>query len=502
MFYVDEVNPNTLMRKGIDAMLSSLDPYTNYIPEDEIEDYRTLSTGKYGGIGAITGRRAGKMLIIMPFNGSPAQEAGLKIGDQIQAIDGIKLDGKNTGQVSKLLKGQANTKVILTVKSVGQEPRQVEIVRQNIKIDNVPYYGMVDEKVGYIKLTDFTQNASREVQNALEKLKSEGATQLILDLRGNPGGLLSEAVNISNLFIDRDLEVVSTKGKIKEWNKSYRASRAPVDTEIPIVVLMNGRSASASEIVSGVIQDYDRGILVGQRTFGKGLVQATRRLSYNSQLKVTTAKYYIPSGRCIQALDYSNRKEDGTVEKIPDSLKTAFKTRNGRVVYDGAGVKPDVEIALAKNSPIANSLINKNLLFEFANQYHYKNPDIPSAREFKMSEAEYQEFLNWIKGKDYDYTTQVEKNLAELEENAKEEKNYEGIKAQIESLKTKISHNKDVDLITFKEEIKALLEVEIAARYYLQKGQTEASFNNDPDLQAALDLFKNMDRYNKLLQPK
>lgn len=502
MFYVDEVNPNTLMRKGIDAMLSSLDPYTNYIPEDEIEDYRTLSTGKYGGIGAITGRRAGKMLIIMPFNGSPAQEAGLKIGDQIQAIDGIKLDGKNTGQVSKLLKGQANTKVILTVKSVGQEPRQVEIVRQNIKIDNVPYYGMVDEKVGYIKLTDFTQNASREVQNALEKLKSEGATQLILDLRGNPGGLLSEAVNISNLFIDRDLEVVSTKGKIKEWNKSYRASRAPVDTEIPIVVLTNGRSASASEIVSGVIQDYDRGILVGQRTFGKGLVQATRRLSYNSQLKVTTAKYYIPSGRCIQALDYSNRKEDGTVEKIPDSLKTAFKTRNGRVVYDGAGVKPDVEIALAKNSPIANSLINKNLLFEFANQYHYKNPDIPSAREFKMSEAEYQEFLNWIKGKDYDYTTQVEKNLAELEENAKEEKNYEGIKAQIESLKTKISHNKDVDLITFKEEIKALLEVEIAARYYLQKGQTEASFNNDPDLQAALDLFKNMDRYNKLLQPK
>lgn len=503
MFYVDEVNPNTLMRKGIESMLSSLDPYTNYIPEDEIEDYRTLSTGKYGGIGAITGNRNGKMLIIMPFNGSPAQEAGLIIGDQILAIDGINIDGKNTSQVSKLLKGQANTKVILSVKSIGQDaPRDVEIVRQNIKIDNVPYYGKVANDVGYIKLTDFTQNASREVQNALEKLKAEGATKIVLDLRGNPGGLLSEAVNISNLFINRDLEVVSTKGKIKEWNKTYRANRPPVDTEIPIVVLTNGRSASASEIVSGVIQDYDRGILIGQRTFGKGLVQATRRLSYNSQLKVTTAKYYIPSGRCIQALDYSNRKEDGTVEKIADSLKTAFKTKNGRVVYDGAGVKPDIELEVIKKSPISNSLIRKNLIFQYANEYHHKHPSITSAQEFKMSEAEYQEFLTWVKGKNYDYTTQVEKTLEELEEKSKEEKYYEGIKSQLQSLKTKISHNKEADLLTFKDEIKALLEVEIASRYYLQKGQTEASFNQDPDLQAALELFQNMDRYQKLLQPK
>jgi carboxyl-terminal processing protease len=502
MFYVDEVNPNTLMKTGIDAMLNSLDPYTNYIPEDEIEDYRTMTTGQYGGIGAIVGNREGKTLVIMPYEGFPAHDAGLKIGDEILKIDGIDLKDKNNNQVSKLLKGQAGTKVRLEVKSFAQESsREITIIRENIKIDNVPYYGMIQSDVGYLQLTDFTSGASREVKDAVEKLKTQGAKKIILDLRGNPGGLLSEAVNICNLFINRDLEVVSTKGKIAEWNKTYRALNVPMDTEIPLIVLANGRSASASEIVSGVIQDYDRGVLIGQKTFGKGLVQATRPLSYNSQLKVTTAKYYIPSGRCIQALDYSHRKEDGSVAKIPDSLKRAFKTKNfGRTVYDGAGLDPDLIIEPKKSAAITTSLRNKNLLFEYANEYASKHPSINNANEFRLSDAEYQAFILWLKGKDYDYTTQVEKTLKELEQKAKDEKYYTGIEAQLKQLETKISHNKDADLMNFKDEIKALLEAEICARYYLEKGQVESAFNHDPELQAALNLFKNMDKFQKILK--
>lgn len=501
MFYVDEVNPNTLMKTGLDAMLNSLDPYTNYIPEDEIEDYRTMTTGQYGGIGATVGNRNGKTMILMPYKGFPAHEAGLKIGDQILKIDGISLDGKNTSQVSKLLKGQANTKVRLVIKSYGESTsREIIVNRENIKIDNVPFYGMVDSDVGYLKLTDFTSGASREVKDAVETLKKEGAKKIVLDLRGNPGGLLSEAINISNLFISRDKEVVSTKGKIKEWNRTYRALNQPLDLEIPLVVLTSGRSASASEIVSGVIQDYDRGVLIGQRTFGKGLVQATRPLSYNAQLKVTTAKYYIPSGRCIQAIDYSHRDEEGVAPKIPDSLRTAFKTQNGRLVYDGAGLDPDLALETKKYMPIISSLVSKNLIFEYANKYYIQHKQIPSAKEFKLTEAEYQKFVTWLKGKDYNYTTQVEKTLKKLEESAKEEKYYQGIQQQIEALKSKVSHNKVTDLQTFKSDIKALLEIEIVARYYLDKGQTQASFNHDPELQTALDLFKDMDRYHKLLK--
>lgn len=501
MFYVDEVNPNTLMKTGIDAMLNSLDPYTNYIPEDEIEDYRTMTTGQYGGIGALVGSREGKTLILMPYEGFPANDAGLKIGDEILKIDGIELKEKTTSQVSKLLKGQSGTKVRLEIKSYGnQVSREVQIARENIKIDNVPYYGMADAEVGYLQLTDFTNGAAREVKEAIEKLKAQGAKKIILDLRGNPGGLLSEAVNISNLFIPRDVEVVSTKGKIAEWNKTYRSLNQPFDTETPIVVLTNGRSASAAEIVSGVIQDYDRGVLIGQKTFGKGLVQATRPLSYNAQLKVTTAKYYIPSGRCIQALDYSNRKEDGTVSKFADSLKTAFKTKNGRIVYDGAGVDPDINVEAKKYSAITQSLRNKNLLFDFATDYHHRNPTIKTAKEFQLTDAEYLEFIKWVKGKDYDYTTQVEKSLKELEQKAKDEKYYTSIEAQLKSLEMKISHNKDSDLMTFKDEIKALLEAEIASRYYLEKGQIEANFRYDAELQAALSLLKDMSKYNKILK--
>ena len=502
-YYVDEVNANTLMRTGIDAMLNSLDPYTNYIPEDDIEDYRTMTTGQYSGIGATVGSREGKTLILMPYEGFPAHEAGLKIGDEILKIDGIELKDKNNQQTSKLLKGQAGTKVRLEIKSYGQQTsHEVEISRKTIKIDNVPYFGMVDKEVGYLLLSEFTRGASREVREAIEKLKEQGAKKIIFDVRANPGGLLDEAVNICNLFIPKDKEVVSVKGKAIEWNKAYNSINAPLDLEIPIVVLTNGRSASASEIVAGVLQDYDRAVLMGQKSFGKGLVQATRPLSYNAQVKITTAKYYIPSGRCIQALDYSKRsKEDGTATRTVDSLKRAFKTKkNGRTVYDGAGLDPDIAIDAKKYAPITNSLRNKNLIFDYATDYASKNNAIASAKEFKLTEADYQAFVLWLRSKEYDYSTQVDKALKDLEAKAKEEKYYATIETQLKALQNKATHNKEQDLQLFKEEIKQLLENEIIGHYYLEKGQTEHNFRYDAELLAAIEVLNNTDKYNKILK--
>ncbi len=499
-FYVDDINPNKLMKTGIDAMLESLDPYTNYIPEDEVEDYRTMTTGQYGGIGAIIGKRNSKTTILMPYEGFPAHTSGLKIGDEILSVDGVEVVEKNTNDVSKLLKGQANTKVKLKIKRYGvNEPIELELTRQKIKIDNIPYYGMVNDEVGYIHLTDFTSNASKEVKDAILALKEKGMKSLIFDLRDNPGGLLNEAINISNLFIPKDKEVVSTKGKAVEWNKVYATLNQPVDIDMPLVVLVSSRSASASEIVGGTIQDYDRGVLIGQKSYGKGLVQATRPLTYNSQLKVTTAKYYIPSGRCIQALDYTHRNEDGSVGKIPDSLKTEFKTKNGRSVFDGGGVDPDIVVTRKETPAILISLANKGYLFDFATIYASKHKTIGAAKQFKLSDEEYKEFIKSIEGKDYDYSTKVEKNMNELIESAKKEKYYEDIKEQIESLKTKVSHNKQSDLNKFSAEIKDALEQEIVSRYYLQKGIVEASFDNDEDVKEAINIFKDPAKYQKLL---
>ncbi len=499
-FYVDEVNPNHLMETGIEAMLASLDPYTNYIPEDDIEDFRTMTTGQYGGIGALVGQRNGRNLVLMPYKGFSAYSSGLQIGDEILKIDGIDLKDKPSTNVSKLLKGQANTDLTLSIKRFGQEkPMDFSLKRENITIGNVPYSGLVNEEVGYIKLTDFTSGASKEVKEALVKLKSQGAKKIILDLRDNPGGLLNEAVNISNLFVSKGSEIVSTKGKMVDWNKSYKALNSPVDTEIPIAVLTSSRSASASEIVAGVIQDYDRGVLVGQKTFGKGLVQATRPLTYNSQLKVTTAKYYTPSGRCIQAIDYSHRNDDGSVGKVPDSLKVAFKTTNGRVVYDGGGVDPDFTVDKGLLAPIAVSLIQNGLIFDFANMYKFQNSTIKAARQFRLSDQEYAKFVSWLSDKDYDYTTKVEKTIDDLIANAKNEKYYEDISAQIQSLKTRVAHNKETDLQKFKKEIKEILESEIVTRYYLQEGMIEASFDHDLDVQEALRVLKSKEQYNKVL---
>ncbi|HHP7242849.1 MAG TPA: S41 family peptidase [Cyclobacteriaceae bacterium] len=502
-YYVDEVNPNTLIQKGINAMLNSLDPYTDYISEDNIEDYRTVTTGQYGGIGALVGKRNGVNYIIMPYEGYPAHKAGLNIGDEILAINGITVSDKNTEEISKLLKGQAKSSIELTIKRFNkEEPFKVELKREKITIDNVPYFGMVNSEIGYIKLSDFTTEAGKEVKKAVKELKKTGANKLILDLRGNPGGLLNEAINVSNIFIEKGNEIVSTKGKVTSWNKTYRALDEALDTEIPLAVLINRSSASASEIVGGVVQDYDRGILVGRKTFGKGLVQATRPLSYNSQLKVTTAKYYIPSGRCIQAIDYSNRNPDGSVGKIPDSLKAEFKTENGRIVYDGGGVDPDVEVDARNYAPVSNALVSKNLIFDFATEYFYSHPEEPDSRYFEIDNALYEEFKNWVQTKDFIYSTNVEKSVDELVSAAENEKYYQNIEDEIQVLKKEIQDSKNSDLITFREEITRLLKREIVGRYHLQAGVIEASFLNDLDVMKAIEILNDTATYNDILVSK
>lgn len=499
-YYVDEVNPNKLIKTGIDAMLASLDPYTNYIPEDDIEDYRTMTTGQYGGIGAIIGHRNDKNVIMMPYEGFPAHKAGLKIGDEILKVNDVDVTGKNTSDISQLLKGQANTKLEVTIQRYGEnKTRKIEIMREKITIDNVPYYGKVTNDVGYIKLSDFTTGAGKEVKKALDQLKKDGATKIILDLRNNPGGLLNEAVNVSNVFIQQGSEVVSTKGKVTDWNKTYKALNQPADTEIPLAVLTSRRSASAAEIVSGVIQDYDRGVLVGEKTFGKGLVQATRPLTYNSQLKITTAKYYIPSGRCIQAINYSQRNEDGSAGVVPDSLKSEFTTKNGRKVYDGGGVDPDDEVEPAIPAPITISLMSKGLLFEYALLYHHNHEKIADARDFKLTDEEYSEFKEWLKDKDYDYTTKVEKTIEALTKFAKTEKYYDNIKSEIADLESKVAHNKEKDLVEFADEVKSVLEDRIVEQYYLMRGNFESAFDDDVQLQKAIEVLHNNQEYNSLL---
>ncbi|WP_242929396.1 S41 family peptidase [Pontibacter vulgaris] len=502
-YYVDDVPPSKMVRIGIDAMLKSLDPYTNYIPEDDIEDFRTMTTGQYGGIGAIVGSRDGKVVVQMPYENSPAHKAGIVIGDEILKIDGVNVSNKNSSDVSKLLKGQANSTVKLEIRSYGQtKSRTVELTRANIMVENVPYYGMIDNEIGYFQLSGFTVDASREVKMAVQKLKEQGAKKIIFDLRDNPGGLLHEAVNISNLFVDKGKDIVSTKGKVKDWNKTYKALDEPLDKEVPLVILTSSHSASAAEIVAGVMQDYDRAVLVGERTYGKGLVQATRPLSYNSQLKVTTAKYYIPSGRCIQAIDYSHRNEDGSVGTIPDSVRAAFKTAAGRVVYDGGGVSPDVEVKQPDYSEITRTIASKGYFFDFANKYKAEHPSIAAASKFKLTDAEYQKFVAFLGNKDLNYTTEVERELEDLAAKAKNGKHYEDIKNELDGIKKKVSHNKANDLTRFRPEIQEMLEAEIASRYYLQKGYIESTFDDDPDILMAKRVLNDPQKYASYLKVK
>ena len=502
MYYVDETNPGDLMKKGIDEMLESLDPYTNYIPESDIEDYRYMTTGQYGGIGALIRQHGDKIMVAEPYEGYPAQKSDLRAGDVIIDVNGTSTKGKKTDEVSKLLKGSPNTPVKITVEREG-EKKAVEknIIREEIKVKSVSYYGMIGENVGYIKLSGFTENASNEVKDALTELKKNpNFKHLVFDLRGNPGGLLKEAVDIVNLFVEKGSNIVSTRGKIKEWDKTHAAINQPVDTETPMTVLVNRGSASASEIVSGALQDLDRAVIIGQRSFGKGLVQQTRPLSYNAQLKVTVAKYYIPSGRCIQALDYSHKNDDGSVDKVPDSLITAFKTvKNGRIVYDGAGIAPDIALTPEKYSNISASLITKSHIFDYATKYRMAHATLPAASSFRLSDAEYDDFVAFLNDKEYDYTTKTEKLMDDLKKSAEDEKNYDVAKTEYEALKTKLMHSKKEDLKKYKDEIKDLLEEEIASRYFYQKGRLEASIKSDNEVKEAIKTLNDANKYKNIL---
>jgi carboxyl-terminal processing protease len=502
IYYVDETKPGDLMKKGIDAMLESLDPYTVYYPESDIEEYKFMTTGQYAGIGASVREIDGKMVITEPYEDSPAMKAGIKAGDVIIAVNGTKVDSKNSEDISKYLKGQPGSAVKIVVQHYGETKNtEYSIVRQEIKVKDVPYYGMINNEVGYIKLTGFTQTAGNEVKEALNNLRTEKkAKSIILDLRGNGGGLLQQAVDIVNLFTEKGEIVATTKGKIKEWDATFKGVNNPQDLTIPLVVLVDRNSASASEVVSGSLQDLDRAVIIGERTYGKGLVQQTRNLSYNSAMKVTVAKYYIPSGRCIQALDYSNKSADGSVLHVPDSLITAFKTKGGRIVYDGAGIMPDVQIKNETMSNISYTLLVKNQIFEYANQYVLKNGLVKgSPRDFALSDKEYDEFVAFAKQSDYSYETETEHDLIRLKKSAEKDKQFEDIQNEYEALKLKMQDAKKNDFAQFKSEIKRLLEQEIVSRSSYESGRLEAGIKYDSEIAEALKLAADNERIKTIL---
>lgn len=500
--YVDEVNPSELVKSGIDEMLYSLDPYTNFIPESQIEDVRFMTTGQYGGIGALIHQRGNHVYVSEPYEGFPAYKAGLLAGDKILKINDQSALSLDVDEVRTLLQGQPGTTITMLIEREGVRDLLTKtLTREVVTIDNIPYFGMLDAHTAYIKLSGFTQHAGREVRDALNKLRSENEVgQVVIDLRGNGGGLLNEAVNIANLFIEKNKLVVSTKGRIAERSSSHRTLNDPIDLDIPLAILVDRGSASASEIVAGAIQDFDRGVIIGQRTFGKGLVQNVVPLSYNTQLKVTVAKYYIPSGRCIQAIDYAQRNEDGSVAMIPDSLKVPFKTSNGRTVYDGGGIEPDVDVPVKPYSQVTVALITQFMIFDYANHFFRNHESIAGPEEFTITDEIYDDFKQFLATRDFDYTTESERRLEHLKGAASEESYFSSIQQEFEALRQKLLHNKDEDLITFREEISRLLKEEIVTRYYYQKGRVLASLASDPDISEALNLFASRDRYLSLLK--
>ncbi|MDX9883553.1 MAG: S41 family peptidase [Prolixibacteraceae bacterium] len=497
LFYVDEVEPAELVKTSINKMLESLDPYTTYIPEEEIEDFRFQTTGEYAGIGALIGQRGTKILITEPYEGFPAQKAGVKAGDIILEVSGKSTEGLTSSDVSNLLKGPAKKPLALKVERPGmKKPMTFDLVREKIQIDPVPYYGMLDNETGYIRLSNFTMDCSENVRKALLELKEKKHIKsLVLDLRSNPGGLLIEAVKITNFFVPKGAEIVSTKGKIKQGDQTYYATEVPIDTLMPLAVLVNSGSASASEILAGAIQDLDRGMVVGARTFGKGLVQTTRDLSYNAKLKVTTSKYYIPSGRCIQALDYTHRNEDGSVGQIPDSLVSQYATKNGRLVYDGGGIVPDVKIESEYLSTLAYKLASDFVIFDYATQFVIENEEIAPPEEFRISDEMYSGFVDFVEKQGFNYQSRTEEQLEELLETAKRERYYDANKSKFDLLAEELKHDVSKDLYTFSEDIKELLTDEIVSRYYHQKGAIKAAIKDDKGIERAVGLLKNNTEY-------
>ena len=499
--YVDDINPGELMETGIESMLETTDPYTVYIPESQVEDYRMITTGQYGGIGSLIHRNGEYVVISEPYEGYPAHNSGLKSGDRLLKINGEDMINKPSDEVSKFLKGQPGTSVSLLVERDGEDaPLEFEINRENITIKDIPHYGMLNEHIGYIKLTGFTQQAGNDVKKALMDLKSNNEVQgIILDLRNNGGGLLGEAVNITNIFVEKGQLVVSTKGKLKDKNQDHYTRYNAIDTKIPLLILINAHSASASEIVAGAIQDMDRGVVLGQRSFGKGLVQNVIPLSYNSQMKITVAKYYIPSGRCIQAVDYSMKDEDGYYTQIPDSLVNEFNTRNGRPVFDGGGIEPDICMKPRKFSQILTSLFSKFLIFDYATKYTLEHPSITSPEEFSISDSDFDDFVSFLADKDYDYTTRGEEKLSELKDAAIKEDYFEAIEPQYKLLKQAMIHNKEEDLVTYKHEIKELLRMEIVSRYYFQEGRIRTALRHDPEIKQAIEILEDPLTYKSIL---
>ncbi|MDX2413704.1 MAG: S41 family peptidase [Bacteroidales bacterium] len=498
-FYVDGIDPDKLVKTSIDNMLNTLDPYTVFYSEADIDDFRFMTTGKYGGIGSMI-RGGGEYIVLTQiYKGSPADKAELKAGDRLKAIDGFSLKGLSAEKVSNKLKGEPNTEITIVIDRQGKDIT-LTLKRERIAIPPVPYYGMIDDEVGYIRFTNFTQNCSKDVREALiNLLEKQNAKKIILDVRSNPGGLLTEAAEVVNLFVGAGQEVVTTKGKVDQYNITYKTTRQPVDVDIPLVVMINRGTASAAEIVAGAIQDLDRGVVVGQKSYGKGLVQISRPLSYNTTLKVTTAKYYIPSGRCVQALDFTHRNEDGSVGFIPDSLISEFKTKNGRTVKDGGGINPDYNADIGQLSQITTELYLRSFIFDFATDYYWSHSAPSSPEDFVFSDKDYIEFQDFLKTKEFSYETATEDALERLTTIAKREKYYDINQEIFDELKLKLDHKLDNDLNLFKDEITRLIEEEIIGRYFYEASVIKEALKKDPQLIKAIDILKDQDVYSSTL---
>lgn len=503
MFYVDTIEPNKTIRRGVDAMLGSLDPYTVYYPEEDQSELEQMIKGSYGGIGSLItyDTKRQRSVIAEPYEGMPAQQVGLKAGDILLTIDGQDLKGKNNNEVSEMLRGQMNTEFQLKVERPGtKEPLTFNIIRKSIELPTVPYYGAIENKIGYINLSSFSGKPAKAFKQAFLDLKeNQGITSLIIDLRNNGGGLLDEAVEIANYFLPRGKVIVATKGKLKQAGNTYKTQREPIDTEIPITVLVNSGTASSSEILAGALQDFDRAVIVGTRTFGKGLVQTTRSLPYGGTLKITTSKYYIPSGRCVQAINYNNRGEDGSVGRIPDSLTTVFHTAAGREVRDGGGISPDRIVKQERLPNILFYLVNDNLIFNYATRFCLKHPTIAPAEQFVLSDADYSDFKEMVKTADFKYDQQSEKILKNLKETADFEGYMEDAAEEFKALEKKLTHNLNRDLDYFAKDIKSMISYEIVKRYYYQKGGIIEQLKDDDDLKEALKVLNDPEEYKSIL---
>lgn len=510
MFYVDTIDAEKMIQNGINGMLALTDPYTEYYPEEEMGSLKQMITGKYAGIGATIRYYDAKdrVVITEPLEGTPAQEAGLKAGDVILSVGGKDMvrgdmeKNELTDHVSQELRGEPGTSFLLKVERPGKDKPQVlefKITRRSIRQNPIPYYGMVADSVGYLALSEFTENCAKDFKKAFIELKQKGASSLVIDLRGNGGGSLSEAVDIVNLFVPKGKEIVTLKGKVKQSEEGYKTESEPVDTEIPLVVLVDGSTASAAEIVSGSLQDLDRAVIVGKRTFGKGLVQVPRPLPYNGSLKVTTAKYYIPSGRCIQAIDYAKRNADGSVARTPDSLTHVFHTAAGREVRDGGGIRPDIEVKGEKYPNILFYLMNEDVIFDYGTQYVLNHPQLASVADFKLTDKDYEDFKALVKEKKFTYDRQSEKVLKNLKEVAEFEGYMDDAKAEFEALEKKLTHNLDRDLDHFRKPIQEMIAQEIIKRYFYQKGACMERLKDDEDLKKALETLADQTKYEGIL---